>query len=223
MPDIKKVLVVDDERDIRDVITIILTKSNFSVTAVENGVRAIEVLKSDERFDLIIMDIMMPEMSGIETVSKIREFTDCPVLFLTAKFSDEDKVGAYEAGGDDFLVKPFSRVELLLRINALIKRCSNTANGLVVDSKLKRISKNGKTIHLTEKEFELIEFLYVNSGHIYSVEELYENVWKEKFLSSSSNTVMVHILNLRKKIEKDHTRPEIIKTVWGKGYTYADS
>jgi len=220
----EKILVVDDERDIREVVKLLLEREGYSVAEAVSGPQAVEMLRMGGVFDLILLDIIMPELSGVDTAAVIRQISDCPILFLTAKSADSDKVDAYSAGGDDYLSKPFSKVELLLRISALLKRCRRESvpavlnSGIVIDEKTKTVRKNGQGVHLTEKEFELLEFLYDHSGETFSIAELYEQVWKEKYLQSSSNTVMVYIFNLRKKLEDNFSEPKLIQTVWGKGY-----
>ena len=215
------ILVVDDEQDIRDAVGFLLAKENFLPVKAEDGNAAIELVQSGERYDLIIMDIVMPFMSGIDTAKELRKYTQCPILFLTAKSSDDDKTSAYESGGDDYLSKPFSAVELMLRVKALLKRCAGSSDEIAVDENERTVRKNGEMITLTDKEYELFVFLRSHSGETFSNSELYEHVWEEKYLPTSSNTVMVHILNLRKKLEDDFTKPRLIQTIWGKGYCYA--
>jgi len=221
----QKILVVDDEEDIRGLVYVLLKREGYDVKMLPSGVDAVADIQSGERYSLIIMDIIMPELNGVETVKKIRETTNCPVLFLTAKSSDEDKIGAFSAGGDDFLSKPFSRVELVLRVKALLKRSNDFENGeenIKIDTLRKNVIKDGELIKLTEKEFEVLYLLYQNRGIPFEIHEIYEKIWKEKYTNSSSNTVMVHILNLRKKLEDDFKDPKLILTEWGKGYLYVD-
>ena len=221
----KKILITDDEKDIRNMVKVMLAKEGFLTVTAHNGRAAIEKIKEDSGFHLIIMDIIMPEMDGIQTVEEIRKITDCPILFLTAKSADEDKINAYGSGGDDYLVKPFSRVELILRVKALLKRHGKeekNISGISLNVSRRILEKNGQRIQLTEKEFDLLNYLYQNKGITFSSEELYEQIWKEEVLPSSSNTVMVHILKIRKKLEEDYTHPKYIQTVWGKGYCYVE-
>lgn len=219
-----KILVVDDEKDIRDILKILLERDGYNVACMQNGAEAINFMKSEGNVSLIIMDIIMPVMTGTQAAEEIRKISDCPILFLTAKSSDDDKISAYSSGADDYLSKPFSRVELLLRVNALLKRCHGTNSSseeISIEDNDHSVMKNGTKIKLTDKEYELLFFLYSNRGKAFSIHDLYENVWGEKYMQSSSNTVMVHILNLRKKLEDDFTNPKYILTVWGKGYCYA--
>ncbi len=219
----RKILIVDDEKDIREAVMFILNNEGFTTYTAANGMEAIEKIKSGKSYDLIIMDIIMPYMSGTETAKNLRELTDCPILFLTAKSSEQNKVEAYEAGGDDYLSKPFSSVELVLRIKAILKRYykQDAAEDISIDLRYRRVMKNNTLVQLTDKEFDLLAFLYEHRGQAFPNSQLYEAVWKEKYLQSSSNTVMVHILNLRKKLEDDFTNPKYIQTIWGKGYCYA--
>lgn len=226
----EKILVVDDEKDIRKLVGIYLKKQGYAVEEAENGKIAIELVKENPDFDLIIMDIMMPEMSGLEACRAIREFSSVPVLFLTAKTQEPDKNDAYDTGGDDFLSKPFEQSELIRKVKALIRRYNvykgreDSTEGILkvanitIDSYKRVVTKDDTVIHLTDKEFALLFFLVKNRGKSWNLDELYENIWQEKYLPSSSNTVMVHVLRLRQKIEKNPAQPEIIRTIYGKGY-----
>lgn len=219
----RKILIVDDEKDIREMLKVMLLKEGYEVDTATNGAMAVHMVENGGDYELIIMDIIMPELNGVDAAAKIREKSDCPILFLTAKSTDEDKVQAYGSGGDDYLVKPFSRVELKLRIQALLKRYGKMEEKrLYLNTSRRILEKNGQLIQLTEKEFDLFAYLYQNQGVTYGVTELYEQIWKEQFMPSSANTVMVHILKLRKKIEDDYTHPKYIVTVWGKGYCYVE-
>lgn len=226
----EKILVVDDEKDIRKLVGIYLKKQGYIVEDAENGKIAIELVKENPDFDLIIMDIMMPEMSGLEACRAIREFSSVPVLFLTAKTQEPDKNDAYDTGGDDFLSKPFEQSELIRKVKALIRRYNvykgreDSTEGVLkvanitIDSYKRVVTKDDEVIHLTDKEFALLFFLVKNRGKSWNLDELYENIWQEKYLPSSSNTVMVHVLRFRQKIEKNPAQPEIIRTIYGKGY-----
>ncbi len=227
-----KVLIVDDDPNIREVISVLLSSEGYEVDAAENGQMAIDKVYDGGNYDIICLDIMMPDMDGITVCSKIRQKSKVPVLFLTAKSQDKDKVEAYSMGGDDFLVKPFSQTELLMKIEALIRRRNEydkPANGgdeddarlsddIVVDTRKRSVLKDGVRISLTDKEFDILRYFMDHRGEVVQNKDLYENVWGEQYLTSAGNTIMVHILNLRKKLERDVSKPEIIKTVWGKGY-----
>jgi DNA-binding response OmpR family regulator len=225
-----RILIVDDEKDIRKLIGIYLKKQNYEVIEAENGRAAIETVRENNDIDLIIMDIMMPGISGIEACKEIREFSSVPVLFLTAKTQEPDKNQAYETGGDDFLSKPFVPNELVRKVKALIRRYNvykgrddisdrmmHVAN-VTIDNDKRIVTKNEQIVHLTDKEFSLLLFLVENRGRAWSLAELYENIWQEKYLQTSSNTIMVHILRLRQKIEDNPAQPGIIRTIYGKGY-----
>lgn len=222
-----RILVVDDEPDIRQVVRLMLEAKGYEVFTATNGDEAVSCMAEKQDMDLVIMDIMMPGISGVEACRRIREISTVPVLFLTARTQDGDKVDAYSSGGDDYLGKPFSRAELLAKVSSLVRRyrdyrgkpeSADEVQGLRLMKDKNAVVRGGETIDLTNVEYSILEFLMKNRGQPISAQRLYEGVWKEKYLPSSSNTVMVHILNLRKKIEQDAANPKIIHTVWGKGY-----
>ncbi|MBR2335593.1 MAG: response regulator transcription factor [Clostridia bacterium] len=224
-----RILVVDDENDIRRIIRLILEKKGYSVIEAGNGAAALDIVRESE-VDLVLMDIMMPKMSGIDATASIREFSSVPILFLTAKSLERDKESAYSSGGDDYLVKPFSSAELVMKVESLLRRYivykGKTAEsrtlalscGVEVDTEAKTVSKNGEEIILREKEHDIFFFLLENRGQTIDPNDIFEAVWQERALSSSANNVMVNMLGLRKKLEDDPSNPKIIKTVWGKGY-----
>lgn len=226
----EKILIVDDEKDIRKLVGIYLKRQGYQILEAENGKQAIDLVRENSDIDLIVMDIMMPEMSGTESCAVIREFSSVPVLFLTAKTQEPDKNEAYDTGGDDFLSKPFEQGELIRKVKALIRRYNvykgreDNADGILrvgtisIDPYKRVVMKENEVIHLTDKEFALLFFLVKNRGRSWNLDELYENIWQEKYLPSSSNTVMVHVLRLRQKIEDNPAQPEIIRTIYGKGY-----
>ena len=225
-----KVLVVDDEQDIRTLLNIYLKRLGYDLVEAVDGMEAVEAVRADNSIDLIVMDIMMPRLSGTEACEKIREFSSIPVLFLTAKTKEPDQNEAYDVGGDDFLPKPFTQNEFNRKVNALIRRYkvyrgkdetdpkNITVGNISIDSFKRIVTKNGEPVKLTDKEYALLFFLVEHKGQPWSLEALYENIWQEKYLPSSSNTVMVHILRLRQKIEDNSAQPEIIRTIYGKGY-----
>lgn len=223
-----RVLAVDDEPDLRQLLGIHLRSRGYDVAEASSGAQAVQMVKADRDIDLVIMDIMMPGLSGVEACGQIRSFSPVPVLFLTAKSQLSDKAGAYESGGDDYLVKPFSRDELLMKVESLTrryriykgKREAEKADGLVLDDAHGAVLRDGKRIDLTDKEYAILRFFFQNRGKTLDVQTVYEGVWGEKFMPSSNNTVMVHILNLRKKLEADPANPKLLRTVWGKGYRF---
>ena len=224
-----RILVVDDEADIRKIVRLLLQKKGYSVFEANNGSAAVDFVRS-ERVDFIIMDIMMPKMTGIEATEKIREFSKVPILFLTAKALDRDKESAYLSGGDDYLVKPFSSSELLLKTESLLRRYMvykgkedssefvHLACGVDVNLQERIVLKNGADPCLRDKESDIFFFLFEHRGEVMEADVIYESVWGEKVMPSSANNVMVNMLGLRKKLEDDPSRPKLIKTVWGKGY-----
>ncbi len=224
----RKILIVDDEADIRNVLEILLTGNGFTVLQASNAPIAVETVKSNSDIDLVILDIMMPGASGIDAIKSIRRFSKVPVLFLTAKTTDYDKNEAYKNGGDDYLSKPFSQNELLLKVSSLIRRyreyspslsrSADVIENLTIDTEHRRVLKFGVDTGLTDTEYEMLCYFISCRGTPSDAKAIYEAVWNEKYLPSAANTVMVHILNLRRKIEDDPTQPSIIKTVWGKGY-----
>ena len=221
-----QILVVDDNPEIRDIIHVLLEGEGIRVTEAADGSSALHFLEKDS-FDLIILDIMMPELSGIEASKEIRRISSAPILFLTARTQEQDKLEAYQSGGDDYLAKPFSHGELLMKVDSLIRRYrvykgkvtgKQLKNDVVLDEENRRILRGGEALELTETEFSILQFLVDHRGSVVSVAQIYEGVWHEKYMPASNNTVMVHIVNLRKKLEDDPANPRLIRTIWGKGY-----
>ena len=229
-----KILIIEDDEDIREGIRILLESEGFDVTEADCGKKGLELL--DSSFSLVILDIMMPGMSGLKTCEEIRKTSVVPVLFLTAKSTESDKLIGLMVGGDDYLSKPFSYAELLGRVKALLRRyhvygSKNTNLYDVQDSVIKigniSISENfnevtvdGKEIDLTDLEYRILLLLMKYPRKIFSAQNLYESVWQEEYMYTSNSTVMVHIRKLRAKIESKPDAPDHIKTVWGKGYRF---
>lgn len=226
METVAHILVVDDEPDLRDVLRILLEANHYRVTEAANAEQALARVQSDRTIQLVLLDVMLPDLSGVEICRRIREMTNIPVIFLTALSKDQDKAQAYRSGGDDYLSKPFSRTELLLKVESQLRRYQvyqgkdrgeqEAAGQLRVENE--RVYWNGSRIDLTDKEQKIIAFLWAHRGQVCSVADIYESVWQERYLATSSNTVMVHILNLRKKLESNPAQPALIRTIWGKGY-----
>lgn len=216
-----KILVADDDRSICTLIKIILEKEGYEVRCLYDGESVVREIEDGGKYDLILLDIMMPEMSGTNAAYKIKEFCDTPIIFITALSSDEDKIEAYDSGADDYLCKPFSSVELVLRVKAVLKRTKTEyKNEIEFLHSEKSVVIQGNKILLTDTELRLLEFLYKNKGNVMSIKDIYEAVWEEKYMPNSNNTVMVFMLGLRKKIEEDYANPKRIITIWGKGYKY---
>lgn len=226
----EKIIVIDDNAEIREVVNVLLSSEGYTILEAKNAEEALEQI--DASIDLIILDIMMPGMDGYQLCAKLREVTNAPVLFLSAKGQDSDKTLAFSSGGDDYLTKPFSYNELNSRVKALLRRYhiyqgkdhsikqESVLNigKLKLDTNLKTAFKDGKEILLTDIEYQILLFFAQHKNTVYSLAEIYENIWQEKYYYGANNTVMVHIRNLRKKIEDDPSYPTVIKTSWGKGY-----
>ena len=227
MDDSIRILVVDDEADIRRIIRILLESRGYRVLEAPNGRLAVETIRKEPDIDLILLDIMMPELSGIEASREIRSISSAPILCLTARTQEQDKLEAYSSGGDDYLAKPFSHGELLMKVDSLLRRYrvykgkvtgKQLKSDVVLDEENRRILRGGEAFELTETEYSLLQFLADHRGSVVSVAQIYEGVWHEKYMPASNNTVMVHIVNLRKKLEDDPANPRLIRTIWGKGY-----
>ena len=229
------ILVADDEADIRALLRILLEKDGYRVLEAADGLEALRALRDHPEVSLILLDIMMPNLDGFETARALRKSTDAPILFLTARSSDTDKTAAYGNGGDDYIVKPFHATDLRLKIRAMLARyekyrargeeSAETADGVIRftgdvewNPEEKTIYRLGERVELTEREYLLFARLAESRGENLTPATLYEDVWGESYLASSSNTVIVHIANLRRKLEKEPSSPALIRTVWGKGY-----
>lgn len=228
MTEQQTILVADDEKDIRDLLKIMLEDAGFSVILAQNGREAVELFQ--EEIDLVILDVMMPECNGIDACAKIREQAEVPILFLTAKSAESDLIEGFGAGGDDYLVKPFSCTELLLRVKALLRRprlrgkedgADNkriVIRDILLDTELRQVIRDGEEIPLTEIEYRILQLLATNRNHIFTAKEIYENVWEEAYMPNSTNTVMVHIRNIRKKLGDTGPNAKYLHNIWGRGY-----
>nr|WP_279289598.1 response regulator transcription factor [Clostridium gallinarum] len=230
----ERILIVDDEKEIRDLIDIYLKGEGYETLKVENGEEALNILEEND-IDLIILDIMMPKVNGIEACLKIREQREMPIIMLSAKSEDIDKILGLNTGADDYLTKPFNPLELVARVKSQLRRYKKF-NNIVTKAEIGEIKENileideisinmethevfkdGIEIKLTPTEFDILTLLGENRGKVFSIENIYNSVWKQEFMQSD-NTVMVHIRKVREKIEDDPRKPKYIKTVWGVGY-----
>lgn len=222
------VLVVDDEKEIRDAIDIYLRGEGMKVYKAKDGIEALEILDT-EKIHLIVLDIMMPRLDGIKTCLKVRESKNLPIIMLSAKGEDSDKILGLNVGADDYVAKPFNHLELVARVKSQLRRYQKPLDmdeksediievkDLVVNSKEKTITLRGEDIKVTATEFKILYLLASNLGKVFSIKEIYEKVWEESFYRSE-NTVTVHIRRIREKIEINTKEPEYIKVVWGVGY-----
>ena len=223
-----KILVVDDEKLLVKGIKFNLENDGYEVAVAYDGEEAVELAKSGD-FDLIILDIMMPKMTGLEACMQIREFSNVPIIMLTAKGEDMDKLIGFEQGSDDYLTKPFNILELKARIRALLRRsmpaetkeeCTRiTCGDITLDTSERNAYKNGKAVELTAREFDLMELLMKNPGHVYSRENLLDIIWGYEY-QGEIRTVDVHVRRLREKLERVPAQPEYIMTKWGVGYYF---
>ncbi|MDF2926832.1 MAG: DNA-binding response regulator [Paenibacillaceae bacterium] len=220
-------LVVDDDQAIREALEVYLKNEDMEVFSADNGLEALEVLERRE-IHLIIMDVMMPRMDGIKATHKIRESRNIPIIMLSAKNEDPDKILGLHVGADDYVTKPFNPLELIARVKSQLRRYTNLGNyqhndhelqvkGLILNKNNKTVSVDGEEVRLTATEYKILELLMENKGRIFSIGEIHEKVWKEPFYNSE-NTVSVHIRRIREKIEINPGEPKYLKVVWGIGY-----
>lgn len=223
-----RILVVDDEKVIVKGIKFNLENEGYDVETAYNGEDALEIIKN-VHLDLIILDLMMPKLDGLETCRRIREFSTTPIIMLTAKSEDTDKLLGFEYGADDYITKPFNILELKSRIRAILRRAGNTAakfkdtrlicDSLIIDTEQRNAYVDGNVVSLTAKEFDLIELMMRNPGRVYSRDNLLNIVWGYEY-PGDMRTVDVHIRRLREKLEEDPANPEYILTKWGVGYYF---
>ena len=221
------IVVCDDEKDIAAALEIYLAAEGYRVLKAENGREALS-LAAKEEVHLMLLDIMMPQMDGLETLAKLREFSNIPVIFLTAKGEDTDKILGLNIGADDYITKPFNPVEVLARVRSQLRRYLQLGGGQVqpstlviggirLDDNAKIVTVDGDTVSLTPKEYDILRFLMQNAGTVFSPSEIYRRVWDDMPLNASG-AIAVHIRHLREKLEIDPSDPRYIKVVWGKGY-----
>ena len=223
------ILVCDDDKDIVDAIDIYLTQAGYQVLKAYNGEEAIKVLKEKE-VDLLIIDVMMPRLDGIRATLKIREEMSLPIIILSAKSEDADKILGLNIGADDYMTKPFNPLELVARVKSQLRRYTQLGStskedskyefktgGLVIRDDLKRVTVDGETVKLTPIEYNILLLLVKNQGKVFSINQIYESIWNEEAIGAD-NTVAVHIRHIREKIEINPKEPRYLKVVWGVGY-----
>lgn len=223
-----KILVADDDPDIREILEILLKAEDFDVILACDGREAIELV--DASIDLLILDVAMPEKNGFQVCKEVRTISMAPILFLTAKALESDKAIGFSAGGDDYLVKPFSNSELMYRVKALLRRCYQYQSlyqekkniyqigGIILDDNTKNVTVDTIPIVLTPIEYDILCLMMRYPNKVFSVQNLYESVWNQDYTYLDNNTIVVHVSNLRKKIEKDPKNPQHLKSMWGRGY-----
>lgn len=221
------ILVCDDDKAIVDAIKIYLENEGYEIFKAFNGLEALEEIKNN-KIHLVIMDIMMPKMDGLMTTIKIREENNIPVIILSAKSEDTDKIIGLNLGADDYLAKPFNPLELIARVKSQLRRYTTLGSletksniyrtgGLEIDDESKIVTVDGEEIHLTPVQYKILKLLTANAGRVFSIEDIYEKVWQEAAFSPE-NTVSVHIRKIREKIEINPKEPKYLKVVWGVGY-----
>ena len=225
-----KILICDDEKEILELIELYLGKEGYSVVKASDGQEAIEKVKNDTNFDLAIVDIMMPRVDGYKVIKEIRKLYNIPIIMLSAKNQDSDKILGLDLGADDYITKPFNPLELVARVNAQIRRvyklsakenaCLKIVIGdIELDTYNVKLIVRGKEVEVTSIEYGILKYLMENAGRILTKNQIFEAVWNEAFLSGD-NTIMVHISRLRDKIEEDSRNPVYLKTVRGLGYKF---
>lgn len=228
------ILVVDDDKEIVKAIEIYLGKENYKIIKAYDGEEALEQIKKND-IQLVILDIMMPQKDGLETLEEIRKNKNIPVIMLSAKSEDIDKINGLNIGADDYVTKPFNPVELIARVNALIRRYTKLGsstkeldssdenenvirNGeLIINDDLKQVIVDGKKVKLTPTEYNILKFLTQNKGKVFSIEKIYANVWSGEYYAAE-NVIAVHIRHIREKIEINPKEPKYLKVIWGVGY-----
>ena len=224
-----KILVCDDDKEIVEAIEIYLTQEGYEVVKAYDGQEALKVLKETPR-DLLVIDVMMPRLDGIRATLKIREENNIPIIILSAKSEDADKILGLNVGADDYVTKPFNPLELVARVKSQLRRYTSlgstvkneneavyTTGGLSINDDLKEVTVDGETVKLTPIEYNILLLLVKNQGKVFSIEQIYESIWNEDAIGAD-NTVAVHIRHIREKIEINPKEPRYLKVVWGVGY-----
>ena len=222
------ILVCDDDREIVEAIEIYLSKEGYNVIKAYDGLEAIEILKKED-IQLLLIDVMMPKLDGLRATLKIREKSGIPIIILSAKSEDSDKVIGLDVGADDYITKPFNPLELIARVKSQLRRYTKlgtmagqksnvyTVGGLEVNDDSKEVTVDGESVKLTPYEYKILLLLVKNQGRVFTIEQIYENVWEEEAIAAD-NTVAVHIRHIREKIEINPKEPRYLKVVWGVGY-----
>ena len=224
----KTILIVDDEKMILNLLSCNLIKEGYNVIEAKDGLEAITIAQ-EEKPDLILLDVMLPKLDGLSVCKRVKNIMNVPILMVTAKDDELDKILGLELGADDYITKPFNPAELIARVNALLRRYTNfeteEANnkniikngGLIINDDLKKVTIDGKEIKLTPTEYNILKFLTENKGKVYSIEDIYQKVWKDDYFASD-NVIAVHIRHIREKIEINPKEPRYLKVIWGVGY-----
>lgn len=224
------ILVCDDDKEIVEAIEIYLRQEGYNVLKAYDGEEALKVLKREEKVDLLVIDVMMPRLDGIRATLKIREENSLPIIILSAKSEDADKILGLNVGADDYVTKPFNPLELVARVKAQLRRYTKlgstvvqnnntvyTVGGLSIDDDLKEVTVDGEPVKLTPIEYNILLLLMKNQGKVFSIDQIYESIWNEDAIGAD-NTVAVHIRHIREKIEINPKEPRYLKVVWGVGY-----
>ncbi len=226
------ILVVDDDKEIVNAIEIYLSKEGYNILKAYDGMEALKIVKTHDDIHLILLDIMMPKLDGISTANLIRKDKAIPIIMLSAKSEDYDKIAGLNNGADDYITKPFNPLELIARVNSQIRRYTSLGSiadkmqegenvyrsgDLVINDDTKKVEVEGKEVKLTPTEYNILKFLTKNKGIVYSIEQIYENVWEEECYGAE-NIIAVHIRHIREKIEINPREPKYLKVIWGIGY-----
>ncbi|MCT4584656.1 MAG: response regulator transcription factor [Peptostreptococcaceae bacterium] len=221
------ILVCDDDKEIVDAIEIYLSNENYNILKAYNGIEALQII-NDNTIHLIIIDIMMPVMDGIKTTFKVREHSNIPIIILSAKSEDNDKIIGLNVGADDYITKPFNPLELIARVKSLLRRYINLGSikiskklykvgELIVDDESKEVSVDGQLVHLTPVQYKILKLMIQNPGKVFSIDNIYQSIWDESAINAQ-NSIAVHIRKIREKIEINPKNPKYLKVVWGIGY-----